>query len=120
MKADGVGGVLESQDEKPSKDGEERISPRRLTKSPTRLARKRGRKKKKHGGKRRVFHFHLSLSVYDMSRKGEHIKCMTHESVCASVPHQRPAERVASTAAGGMEGKKKKGNFVLYLVWLSN
>lgn len=106
MKADGVGGALESQDEKPSKDGEERISRRRLTKSPTRLARKRG--KKKTWGERRVFHFHLSLSVYDMSRKGEHIKCMTHESLCASVPHQRPAERVASTAAGGMEGGKKK------------
>lgn len=39
-----------------------------------------------------------------MSRKGEHIKCMTHKSVCASAPHQRPAEWVASTAA---EGNKK-------------
>lgn len=43
VKADGVGGgAVESQDEKLSKDGEERISPRRLTKSPTRLARKGG------------------------------------------------------------------------------
>lgn len=40
--------------------------------------------------------------------RGEHIKCMTHKCVCASVPHQRPAERVASTAAGGMKKKMKK------------
>ena len=40
--------------------------------------------------------------------RGEHIKCMTHKCVCASVPHQRPAERVASTAAGGMKKKRKK------------
>lgn len=64
----------------------------------------------------------ISLTVYDMSRTGEHIKCMTHKSVCASVPHQRPAEWAASTAAGGIKKneKKKTGNFVLYLVWLSN
>lgn len=49
----------------------------------------------------------ISLSVYDMSRKGEHIKCMTHKSVCAAVPHQRPAERVASTAAGGIQKKRQ-------------
>lgn len=28
--------------------------------------------------------------------------------MCASVPHQRPAERVASTAAGGIKKKKKE------------
>lgn len=44
-----------------------------------------------------------------MSRKGEHIKCMTHGSVCASVSHQRPAERVAPTAAGGMAGEGEEG-----------
>lgn len=43
-----------------------------------------------------------------MSRKGEHIKCMTHKSVCASVPHQRPAEKVASTATGGIKKIKNK------------
>lgn len=63
----------------------------------------------------------ISLTVYDTSGKGEHIKCMTHKSVCASVPHQCPAEWVASTAAVGIKkNKKKPGNFVLYLVWLSN
>lgn len=72
------------------------------------VSQEEGERKKNTGGRGGVLRFHLSLSVYDMSRKGEHIKCMTHESVCASVPHQRPAERVASTAAGGMEGKKKK------------
>lgn len=28
----------------------------------------------------------ISLSVYDMSRKGEHIKCMTHKCVCLCAP----------------------------------
>lgn len=49
-----------------------------------------------------------------MSRKGEHIKCMTHKSVCASVPHQRPAEKVASTATGGIKKKKKA---ILWFTW---
>ena len=33
---------------------------------------------------------------------------MSHKSVCASVPHQRPAEWVASTAAVGIYKKNKK------------
>lgn len=43
-----------------------------------------------------------------MSRKGEHIKCMTHGSVCASVPHQRPAERGCIHCCRRDGGKKKK------------
>lgn len=50
---------MESKDEQHSKDGEERISPHRLTKSPTCFER----------GKRGCF-ISISLSVYDTSRKG--------------------------------------------------
>lgn len=64
-------GAAKSKDEKHSKDEEERISLHCLTKSPTWLQRKKG-----------MFRFHLS--VYHMSRKGEHIKCMTHKCVCLS------------------------------------
>lgn len=55
----GGGGAMESKDEQHSKDGEERISPHRLTKSPTCFER----------GKRGCF-ISISLSVYDTSRKG--------------------------------------------------
>lgn len=59
----------------------------------------------------------ISLTVYDTSRKGEHIKCMTHKSVCASVPHQCPAEWVASTAAVGIKKPKKKNQAISCFTW---
>lgn len=99
-----VRGAAKSKDEKHSKDEEEIISRNSLTKPPTWLKRKRG-----------MFHFHLS--VYDMSRKGEHIKCMSHKCVCLCATPTPCREGCIQCCR---RDKKKKGNFVLYLVWLSN
>lgn len=69
-------GAAESEDEKRSEDEEERISVASLSDEVADVV------KEEKGG----CFVSLSPSVYDMSRKGEHIKCMTHKCVCLCAP----------------------------------
>ena len=113
----GGGGAPESKDEQHSKDGEERISLHRLTKSPTCFLKE---------GKGDVSFPSLRVVMIRVGR-GEHIKCMTHKCVCVPLCPTNALQRgLHPLLQEGWkkkkkeEKKRKRGNFVLYLVWLSN